>query len=202
VTQSAVRWMLLGAAASFMACTESPAATTQGPSVGLPASAGAAAPAAGAAGASAAAGASGATVAGSGGQSAPPAGGAPAMASGPTGAPTFTAIFKEIFTVGSAGNCMFAGCHGAPPDATLNGNLTIMYNDQPGAYQSLVNVTSTSAACMGRKLVIAGDAAGSLLMQKFTDAPPCGVKMPIGRPLTEAQLKQIETWIMQGAQDN
>jgi hypothetical protein len=125
-----------------------------------------------------------------------------AGASAPKGEPTFTAIYREILTVGSAGNCMFAGCHGAPPDPMLNGNLTIMFGDQAGAYKNLVDVTSTSTACTGKKLVVPGDAAGSLLIQKFSDAPPCGAKMPIGRPLTEAQIKQIETWINDGAMDN
>lgn len=129
-------------------------------------------------------------------------GGAAGMMGAAKGAPTFTAIFKEILTVGSAGNCMFAGCHGAPPDAMLNGNLTILFDDQPGAYKNLVNVTSTSTACMGRKLVVPGDPANSLLIQKFGDMPPCGVKMPIGRPLTAAQVQQIEQWIMMGAMDN
>lgn len=118
------------------------------------------------------------------------------------GAPTFTAIYKEIFTVGSVGNCMFAACHGAPPDPTLNGALTIMFGDQAGAYRNLVNVTSTSNACKGRKLVVPGDPANSLLIQKFTDSPPCGVKMPIGNPLTAAHIQQIETWIRMGAKDD
>lgn len=121
---------------------------------------------------------------------------------GPTGAPTFTAIFKEIMTVGSVGNCMFGGCHGAPPDPATNGNLRIHYMDQMGAYMNLYNVTSASTMCAGRKLVIPGDSANSLLIQKFSDTPPCGVKMPVGKPLTPAQVKQIADWIDMGAKND
>jgi hypothetical protein len=44
--------------------------------------------------------------------------------------------------------------------------------------------------------------AGSLLVQKLADAPPCGAKMPIGSPLTAAQIAQIAKWIDDGALDN
>jgi hypothetical protein len=153
-------------------------------------------------------GAAGAGGAGVGGAAAAGAGGMAGMAgaggsAGPTGAPTFTAIYKEIFTVGAVGNCMFAACHGAPPDPALNGALTIMVGMQQEAYMNLVNVTSTGTKCgMGRKLVIPGDSANSLLIQKFSDTPPCGDKMPIGRPLTAAQVKQIADWIDMGAMNN
>jgi hypothetical protein len=105
-------------------------------------------------------------------------------------------------TVGAVGNCMFAACHGGTPDPMVNGNLQIKYDDKMGAYMHLVDVTSTSMLCAGRKLVVPRDSAGSLLIQKFSDTPPCGVKMPIGKPLTAAQVKQIADWIDMGAMNN
>ncbi len=155
------------------------------------------------AGGAGAGGASGGGAGGAGGTGGMGGMGGAAGSAGPTGMPTFTAIFKEIMTVGSVGNCMFGGCHGAPPDPVANGNLRIHYMDPMGAYMSLVNVTSTGTKCgMGKKLVIPGDSANSLLIQKFSDTPPCGDKMPIGKPLTAAQVKQIADWIDMGAMNN
>ena len=118
------------------------------------------------------------------------------------GSPTFSAIYNEILTRGTTGNCMFLGCHGAAPDPAANGNLNIKAGMQMQTYMNLVGPSSTSMKCMGRKYVIPNDAAGSLLIQKLGDAPPCGDKMPVGRPLTAAQIKQITDWINMGALNN
>lgn len=128
---------------------------------------------------------------------APMAGSAGGMAA--TGEPTFSAIFSEILTVGSVGNCMFGACHGGPPEPELNGNLRIAYDDKEGAYQNLVGFVSTSTLCAGMTLVVPGDSQASLLIQKFGENPPCGMRMPIGAPLSEAHVAQIAAWIDNGA---
>ena len=121
--------------------------------------------------------------------------GAPA----PTYAPTFTAIFEEILTNGSVGNCMFGVCHGGPPNPMVNGGLQIKYDDKDGAYNNMVGVVSTSPMCSGKTIVVAGDAASSLLTQKISATPPCGMRMPIGAPLSDAHIQQITEWINKGA---
>lgn len=123
-------------------------------------------------------------------------------AAAPAGAATFSAIYSEILTKGATGNCMFAACHGGPPDPAVNGGLQIKAGDKAGAYKNLVDAKSPGAVCSGKTYVIPGDSAGSLLVQKLADAPPCGAKMPIGSPLTAAQVAQIAKWVDEGAQDN
>jgi hypothetical protein len=118
-----------------------------------------------------------------------------------TFAPTFSAVFKEILANNNAGNCGFGACHGSAAGAE-NGNLQLLRNDPAAAYQALVSVTSVSASCMGMTLVAPGDPRSSLLVLKLRATPPCGAQMPIppvAQPLSEAQIQQIETWIMNGA---
>ncbi|HET8935112.1 MAG TPA: PQQ-dependent sugar dehydrogenase [Polyangiales bacterium] len=119
-----------------------------------------------------------------------------------SGAPTFSAIYAEILTRGATGNCMFGACHGGEPDPAVNGGLQIRANDKAGAYKNLVGAKSTGMICTDKTYVIPGDSKGSLLIQKFSDTPPCGAKMPIGSPLTAAQVDQIAKWIDDGAKDN
>lgn len=118
------------------------------------------------------------------------------------GEPTFSAIYAEILTKGATGNCMFAACHGGPADPNVNGGLQIRAGDQATAYKNLVEAKSTGLVCSGKTYVVPGDSAASLLIQKFADTPPCGGKMPIGAPLTAAQVAQIAKWIDDGAEDN
>jgi hypothetical protein len=118
------------------------------------------------------------------------------------GEPTFTAIYKEILTRGATGNCMFGACHGGTPDPNVNGGLQIKAGDQAGAYKNLVNAKSTGLVCTDKTYVIPGDSRNSLIIQKFSATPPCGATMPIGTPLTQAQVAQIAKWIDDGALDN
>jgi len=125
-----------------------------------------------------------------------------AAPSGDTGAPTFSAIYAELLTKGATGNCMFGACHGGSADAMANGGLQIRAGDQAGTYKNLVNAKSTSAMCNDKTYVVPFDSKASLLIQKLSDNPPCGDKMPIGAPLTAAQIAQIASWIDQGAMDD
>lgn len=161
--------------------------------------------ASGASGTSGTSGAGGTSaVAGSGGSatSGAAAGSGASSAAAPAGEATFSAIFSEILTKGATGNCMFAACHGGEPDPAVNGGLQIKAGDKAGAYKNLVNAKSPGMVCSGKTYVVPGDSEGSLLYQKLLDAPPCGAKMPIGSPLTAAQIAQIAKWIDDGAMDN
>jgi hypothetical protein len=69
-------------------------------------------------------------------------------------------------------------------------------------WSALVGVPSDSGNCAAMLLVAQGDPETSLLLRKLRPDPPCGVRMPIepaARPLSDAQVQQIETWIKNGA---
>ena len=114
-------------------------------------------------------------------------------------APTWTAIWDNII-VGT-------GCNGgALCHAGTVGSLTM--NDKDEAHAALVgmpamgtNTSGTNQDCVdsGLTRVVAGDPANSLLMQKLDGMQTCGVQMPPGALLEEAQRNQIRTWIMNGA---
>jgi hypothetical protein len=123
---------------------------------------------------------------------------------GPPGAPTFSAIYKEII-VGTGCN---AGplCHGGAV-----GQLRM--SDQAETYDALVDVPAmgtnladaTNANCVDTDLVrvVPNDPDASLLVQKL-DPPdgvvPCGSAMPpTGMPLSAEQIEQIRLWIENGA---
>jgi hypothetical protein len=53
--------------------------------------------------------------------------------------------------------------------------------------------------CAGKTLVAPGKPDESLLMQKLRPNPMCGMRMPVGKVLNDAQLLQVETWIKNGA---
>jgi hypothetical protein len=53
------------------------------------------------------------------------------------------------------------------------------------------------------KIVIAGDACGSVLVQKCSEAPPFGSRMPISGPyFTSDEMSILRDWIIEGAHDN
>jgi adhesin/invasin len=105
---------------------------------------------------------------------------------------TFTA--SAIYTwsgdanavVGTTSGC--AGCHG--------------FNRNPN---NIVGVASSATgSCPGRTLVIAGNAASSLVYQKINWPAPCGGDMPTAPSpqLSAAQLKIVRAWINNGALNN
>jgi phosphatidylethanolamine-binding protein (PEBP) family uncharacterized protein len=125
------------------------------------------------------------------------------MSGGATYAPTFDAIFTEIITKGSAGNCTFGACHGAPP-TEVNGMLQLFPDDKAMSYAALVGPSSTSMVCgASGKFVVPGDPMMSLFYTKLLDAPPCGARMPFMYPaLSMMQLEQIRMWIVSGAMND
>ena len=117
----------------------------------------------------------------------------------PVRVPKFSAIFGEIITKGSVGNCVFGACHGGPAGPKANGGLHMDALDLPGTYAALVGPISTSTLCTGKTLVVPGKPEESLLLLKLRPSPPCGVQMPLPTPLPEDRITQIETWIKNGA---
>ncbi len=56
----------------------------------------------------------------------------------------------------------------------------------------------------GADIVVSGRPCESVLVQKISDYPPFGARMPLGGPsyLTEAEQQLIRDWIAEGARDN
>lgn len=129
-------------------------------------------------------------------------GGAPSPAPAPDAAApaTFTAIYAMLYPTSTNARCNF--CHGMPPNKTSNGNLTVG-NDKATAYAALVGKTSASPGCNGRSLVVAGQPESSLFLQKLSEDPPCGSRMPLGgNLLTDEQREMVHSWIAAGAKDD
>ena len=111
---------------------------------------------------------------------------------GTTGAPTFTAIWNEVF-VGTG--CNTGSCHGGGA-----GGLSMASKDE--AWRDLVNVVSDGPACASTGLVrvVPGDPDASLLLDKIANRPPvCGSAMPFAGPLDAKQVEQVREWIRRGA---
>jgi hypothetical protein len=117
------------------------------------------------------------------------------------GPPTFTSIYTELFPRATRYQCEF--CHGLPANEKSNGKLA-MGMDQATSYAALVGKPATGDTCQqGMQLVAPGDPDHSLFFLKFGDSPPCGDRMPLaGAALSNAQLEQVRTWILDGAQDD
>lgn len=115
---------------------------------------------------------------------------------GPTFAPTFSAVYDEIF---AARACNTSFCHGAS-----QGSLSLRTRDE--AYANLVGVPAAEAPCAATGLlrVAPGDPAASLLLDKVSHAKPaCGAPMPsIGPRLSDREVEQIRDWIARGAPDD
>ena len=113
---------------------------------------------------------------------------------------TFSAIYPMLFPADTAAKCN--SCHSMPASDVSNGRLH-MGTDKATAYAALVGPTAAGSKCTGQPLVVANQPDMSLLLQKLTNTPPCGERMPLGgAPLSEAQLEMVRTWIADGAKDD
>lgn len=55
----------------------------------------------------------------------------------------------------------------------------------------------------GDKIVVPGDACASILVQKCSEAPPFGARMPISGPyFTRSEMNLLRDWIIEGAHAN
>jgi cytochrome c553 len=118
-----------------------------------------------------------------------------------TNAVTFTKVYADVLS----GSC--ATCHAPGGTGLAAGRLDM--SKQAAAYTSLQK-TAAGASCnaSGLKLVVPGDAAMSLLVEKVESAhPPCGTQMPFACGgtvpcLSGGQVQEIVDWINDGAQND
>lgn len=91
---------------------------------------------------------------------------------------------EQLFMEKCAGDCHA----GVDPEAGLD--LVA-----PGMAQRLMGRASAQEACEG--LVIVDPAGGdSLIVDKLSDSPPCGARMPFGQSkLSAAELECVRRWV-------
>jgi hypothetical protein len=69
-----------------------------------------------------------------------------------------------------------------------------------GSYAALMRGGNTSRS----NIVLPGDPCGSILVQKVSNAPPTGARMPPGGPpfMSPEEIELLRDWIAEGAHDN
>jgi hypothetical protein len=118
-----------------------------------------------------------------------------------TNAVTFTRVYGDVLSQ----SC--ASCHASGGTGLAAGRLDM--SNQAAAYTSFQkSAAGASCKASGLKLVVPGDAAMSLLVEKVQSAhPPCGTQMPFACGgavpcLSGAQVQEIVDWINGGAQND
>jgi hypothetical protein len=121
-----------------------------------------------------------------------------------TTAVTFTQVYSDILS----GSCVT--CHSDVDGGTGYALGALDLSTQSAAYANLQK-SPAGAGCkgLGFTLVVPGDAATSLLVEKVESAtPPCGSEMPFGcgagalACLSAAQVQEITDWINGGAKND
>jgi hypothetical protein len=98
----------------------------------------------------------------------------------------WSVIFEGTITP----RCALSGCH---DEGTAAGELALV------SECASLAVLEEEGPC-GMPRLVPGDTAASFLMTKLeSDAPGCGVRMPVGAPLSEMLLATIRAWIADGA---
>jgi polyvinyl alcohol dehydrogenase (cytochrome) len=111
---------------------------------------------------------------------------------GPTYAPTFSAVYKEVLV---ERGCTQISCHGATSLGMIDNPAT--------AYAILLAATANGPSCAGAgALVVPNQPEQSVLYQKLATTPPCGGSMPPNAPLTQQEIDQVAMWIQMGATNN
>jgi hypothetical protein len=96
----------------------------------------------------------------------------------------------ECMTTLLAANCSTStACHGA---GALQIDLV-----SAGVETRLVDKSSTSELCKSaaNNVYVPTNGSPSLLLQKLEARPPCGLRMPIGMPLEDADVMCISAWV-------
>ena len=108
-----------------------------------------------------------------------------------TDPPTAVVAFNDVYTNVISGTCTGGACHGGGA-----GGLDL--STEGKAYGNLVGTPSVGKP--GATRVIAGDSAGSYLVDKLEGAPGiAGARMPTGSVLPAADLQLVKDWIDDGA---
>jgi hypothetical protein len=63
-----------------------------------------------------------------------------------------------------------------------------------GVEMRLIGAVSETKECDGHTLV-AKDGGDSLLVDKLKADPPCGLRMPLGEPLSDTEISCVEGWV-------
>lgn len=113
--------------------------------------------------------------------------GAPDAGSPDAGGPAMTSVPVCVSNVFSM-HCGSAACHG---DGAVQVDLV-----SPGVQARLVDQAAGAAGMCAGRVFVASDASESLLLDKLSDAPPCGSKMPlVGADLASDELKCLTDWV-------
>jgi hypothetical protein len=111
--------------------------------------------------------------------------------------PTLTMVYDTVWIT----NC--AVCHGMAASANTNGNLGAVKGGKDVFYNMLVNKPAQGPQCVGKGMyIVPSSPTTSLLVQKVSSAPPCGVEMPVGGMLSAEDTKMLTDWITAGALNN
>lgn len=99
-----------------------------------------------------------------------------------------TSGVDPVTTIIASSKCANAGCHAAGTTAQVD--LV-----SPGVRGRLVGQASRASSCNG-EVFIPTDATEGLLLDKLKNPTPrCGSRMPIGTPLTDAELLCVTEWV-------
>lgn len=123
-----------------------------------------------------------------------------------SGACAVEANFTSIHGLLSSGTCANAGCHGAAPSETANGNL-VLSGSKDEVHAVLVGVASDDPSPEVQASyplrVEAGSSSTSFLYHQISEAMPVGrqqfQQMPVGSTLDDCSIEAIRVWIDGGA---
>jgi hypothetical protein len=95
-----------------------------------------------------------------------------------------------------------AACHSMARSDNQNGMLG-MIRSKDQLHAALVNQPAQGTQCMDKgTYIVPGHPETSLLMQKLSAKPPCGVVMPLGGMLQPNMVDMLSAWIAAGAPSN
>ncbi|HKP62195.1 MAG TPA: hypothetical protein VJV78_35930 [Polyangiales bacterium] len=133
------------------------------------------------------------SAAGGGGGSGGGSGGASTAPPMDDGTPTFTNLYNVVFW-----SCTNPSCHGG-------GLAGLNFATKDAAWATLVGKPANpmyECAKLGKQRVVPGEPDNSLLYLKLDINAPCGQQMPPGGSLSDAALKRVRDWIMNGAKND
>jgi len=117
----------------------------------------------------------------------------PVCATQGTFGPATVSYADDILPIFEMAGCLTSGCHGGMNDET--DYLMLEYSD--------LFFVGVQARTFGVCTIVPGDPASSYMIEKLMGMPRGGEPMPNDRdPLTEAEIELIQTWILEGAQEN
>jgi hypothetical protein len=85
--------------------------------------------------------------------------------------------------------CGTSGCHsGSAPAGMLDLKSS-------GVVMRLTDMATHTSACSGKKLIDTKDPDKSVLYGKLTEPPACGLRMPVGTPLSDDQIECVRAFV-------